>query len=138
MTVSLDHWTRTLKFDVKLAPLTMEDREVTANFYSPQIDNNSTFYTDSNGLKMQKRVFKGGAKSFYPVTSAIAIRDTHKKFQMTVMNSHTQAGSATKKGRIELLQQRVSKTDDHKGLGEALYDVDFQGIEIPINASYQV
>ena len=45
----------TLKFDVLLGSIPM-NREVTANFYAPEIDNENTFYTDSNGLAMQKRI----------------------------------------------------------------------------------
>ena len=45
----------TLKFDVLLGSIPM-NREVTANFYTPEIDNENTFYTDSNGLAMQKRI----------------------------------------------------------------------------------
>jgi len=30
--------------------------EVTVNFWAPEIDNGGVFYTDSNGLEMQKRV----------------------------------------------------------------------------------
>jgi hypothetical protein len=30
--------------------------EVTVNFWAPEIDNDGVFYTDSNGLEMQKRV----------------------------------------------------------------------------------
>ncbi len=41
----------TLKFDVLLGSIPM-NREVTANFYAPEIDNADTFYTDSNGLAM--------------------------------------------------------------------------------------
>ena len=37
-------------------PDTRHGQEVTINFHSQEINNNNTFYTDSNGLEMQKRV----------------------------------------------------------------------------------
>jgi len=63
--------------------------EVVVKFHSPNITNNGTFYTDSNGLQMQKRVLNeqssyklrldqrdsNTTENYYPITSAIAIRD---------------------------------------------------------------
>lgn len=37
-------------------PNTGQGTEVTINFRSFDIDNNKTFYTDSNGLEMQERI----------------------------------------------------------------------------------
>ena len=39
-----------------LPDLNDQGLEVTVNFKSLDIDNNNTFYTDSNGLEMQKRI----------------------------------------------------------------------------------
>mmetsp|Transcript_30443 Transcript_30443/g.29837 ORF Transcript_30443/g.29837 Transcript_30443/m.29837 type:complete len:97 (+) Transcript_30443:2490-2780(+) len=92
--------------------------EVTANFYSFDISNMDTFYTDSNGLEMQKRVLNYRPTwdfsntdttitfNYYPISTAIALKDTSSKVQMTVMNSRSQGGSVVKNGRIELMQQR--------------------------------
>ena len=73
-------------------------------------DNKNKFYTDSNGLAMQERVFNF-RKTFglnkqdkflnynisantYPVDSAIAIRDYNgSNLQLTIMNDRAQAGS---------------------------------------------
>jgi hypothetical protein len=88
--------------------------EVTVNFIAPEIDNDSTFYTDSSGLAMQKRKLnyrptwdlnlaagQNNTANYYPVGSAIAIRD--ENWQLTVMNTRSQGGSVLKKGRIELM-----------------------------------
>ncbi len=62
---------------------------MTVNFYAPDINNAGVFYTDSNGLEMQKRVLNyrptwdltlksGGLNitaNYYPVQTAIAIQD---------------------------------------------------------------
>jgi hypothetical protein len=74
--------------------------------------------------------------NFYPVTSAIAIRD--ENLQMTVSNSHSQAGSSIKEGRIELVQHRTTYDNDNRGVDESLYDVDQQGNPIPVHATYHV
>ena len=101
--VSLEPESSILKFEVILDPMVEKldnDKEITVNFYSPEIKNGNEFYTDANGLSMQKRVFNhrntynltveegyNVTANYYPVTSAIAIRD--QQSQMTVMNSHS-------------------------------------------------
>ena len=81
-----------LKYEVELFGIPANNNigfEVTANFYAPTINNDGVFYTDSNGLEMQKRVLNyrptwdlttkdGGLNitaNFYPVQTAIAIID---------------------------------------------------------------
>ena len=61
-------------------------REVVAKWNFDGIENQSTFYTDSNGLEMQKRIrdyrpdFTLDTKmkvndNYYPINSTIAMRD---------------------------------------------------------------
>lgn len=61
-------------------------REVVAKWTFAGIENENTFFTDSNGLEMQKRVknfrpdftLKTEMKvndNYYPINSAVAIRD---------------------------------------------------------------
>jgi hypothetical protein len=70
--------------------------DVSISFKSLDIDNEDVFYTDSNGLEMRKRILNKRANwrffdrgnpssNFYPITSAIAIKDVSKKMQMTVL-----------------------------------------------------
>lgn len=91
--------------------------EVTVNFHAPNINNDGVFYTDSNGLEMQKRILNyrptwnltlasGGSNitaNYYPIQTAIAIRDETTGMQMTVMNDRSQGGSVIKNGRVELM-----------------------------------
>lgn len=82
-----------IKYDVVLFGLPntpLHGHEVTVNFEASSIDNKDVFYTDSNGLGMQERILNyrpsynltikdGGLNitaNYYPVVSAIAIRDT--------------------------------------------------------------
>jgi lysosomal alpha-mannosidase len=47
-----------LRFDVELHGVPYDKKighEVTVNFITPEIDNQNVFYTDSNGLAMQRR-----------------------------------------------------------------------------------
>jgi hypothetical protein len=78
------------------------------------------------------------AANYYPVTTAIAIRDESNGLQMTVMNSHTQGGSALKQGRIELMQNRRISSNDNRGMGEPLDEVDEDGNGIHVPATYYV
>ena len=47
-----------LKFDVELFGIPQNRQighEVTVNFFAPYLNNDGVFYTDSNGLEMQRR-----------------------------------------------------------------------------------
>jgi Glycosyl hydrolases family 38 C-terminal domain len=121
-------------------------REVTVNWKAYDFKNSGVFYTDSNGLEMQKRVmnyrptwnftsFQKVASNYYPVNSAIAIVDESKRLQMTVLNDRSQGGSAVEEGRVELMQNRRLFYDDDRGVDEPLNETDDQaggqGISVP-------
>ena len=89
-TVILRYYDESLasEWEVYLGGLPNDDtgRDVTVNWKSIDINNNQTFYTDSNGLEMQKRIlnyrpsfnfssFEQVSGNYYPVNSAIAIVD---------------------------------------------------------------
>lgn len=54
------------------------------------------------------------------------------------MNDRSQGGSVIVDGRIELMQNRRSKLDDWRGVGEALDERDSQGNGISVPATYYV
>lgn len=58
--------------------------------------------------------------NYYPVTSAIAIRDRGWKNQMTVMTTRTMGGSVIRTGTIELMQSRRLNFDDNYRKGVIL------------------
>lgn len=77
-------------------------------------DSENTFYTDSNGLEMQKRVLNErqdftlvtdefASSNYYPINSAIAIRSPATNMQLTVMNDRSQGGSVLENGSIEIM-----------------------------------
>ena len=74
--------------------------EVVAKWELIGSDNQETFYTDSNGLEMQKRMLNERpdftlktdmkiSSNYYPINSAIAFRDANSGMQMTVMNDRS-------------------------------------------------
>ena len=130
--IIVDHDLSVLKFDVDLDSLPeifLNGYEVVVNFQAHDFNNQGVFYTDSNGLKMQKRIlnersyfnlteytedYHNITSNYYPITSAISIRDGEQLF--TIMNDKSQGGSSLDPGRIELMQNRRIPCDDNKGV----------------------
>lgn len=117
-------------------------------------NSSSTFWTDSNALGMVERklyhkdsfgqnaTFNNISSNYYPVDSAIAIRDFNKsRIQVTVMNDRAQGGSSGVSGEatIELMQQRRTTEDDNKGVNEPLNETDpSTGFGIRSTATYNM
>ena len=81
------------------------------------------------------------SSNYYPINSAIAIRDTvntDSPVQMTVMNDRAQGGSSIENGSIELMQNRRLLFDDDRGLEEPLNETQKDGLGIAVNAFYRV
>jgi lysosomal alpha-mannosidase len=126
---------------------------VTVNFHS-DLNNNQVFYTDSNGLEMQKRILnyrptwnltilEGGLNitaNYYPINNAITIIDETTNTQMTVMNDRSQGGSVLVDGRVELMQNRrnCGNDDDGRGVGQPLNEKGPLGYGITVPATYYV
>ena len=124
-------------------------REVVAKWNFAGIDSKETFYTDSNGLEMQKRVrdFRPDytletdmqiSNNYFPIQSAIVLQDTTTQKQVTVMNSHSQGGSSISSGSVELMQNHRLLHDDDKGVTEPLNETQPDGRGIAVNAKYYV
>ena len=114
-------------------------------------DPKGKFWTDSNSLMMierninQREQWKFNitnsliASNYYPVDSAIAMRDFNgSNLQVTVMNDRAQGGSAdlNSKASIELMQHRRITEDDNKGAIEPLNETDSSGVGIKATATY--
>ena len=100
------------------------------NWELKDFNNDLTFYTDSNGLEMQKRVInyrpdftlvtqEFASSNYYPINSAIALRNSNN-MQLTIMNDRSQGGSVLTNGSVELMQNRRDMYDDWRGVGEPL------------------
>jgi len=110
--VTLDQDFSVSKFDVELDSIPGADvdgYEITPTFDAIDFDNNKTFYTDSNGLNMQKRVLnyrsyynftadwadpnnhpehnQNISGNYYPINSAITLKDGDRQF--TVLNDRS-------------------------------------------------
>jgi len=142
-----------IKYDVVLFGLPTtptHGHEVVVTFESSSIKNNGKFYTDSNGLGMQERILNyrpsynvsiadGGLNitaNYYPVVSAIAIRDPVTNKSMTVMNDRSQGGSSLADGRIELMQNRRLFVDDARGVNQPLNECNYKQVGITVPATY--
>jgi hypothetical protein len=128
-----------IEFQVELNTIPIDDekaKDITVNWKMYNgFKSNKTFWTDSNALEMQERNILqlsrpehtiGG--NYYPVTSAIAMRDfqPNSNMQVTILNDRPQGGSADLylNNTIELMQMRRLLDDDGKGIGEALNETD--------------
>ena len=76
--------------------------------------------------------------NYYPITSAISMKDLASDRVFTVMNDRTQGGSALKPGNIELMQNRRIMGDDGRGVGEALDERDEQSKGVRVPATYYI
>jgi len=142
-----------IEFDVVLSEVPTNDgigKDVIVNWKMfDDFEANRTFWTDSNGLEMQQRwidhhqeFVRGPEKMnisnhYFPVNSAIAIRDGKKNRQVTIMNDRTQGGSAELvKSSIELMHHRRLVYHDLFGVNQALNETDKADIGIGIQANY--
>jgi len=93
--VSLDSEIPVIRVDVDLGSLPelhVDGYEVVVEFYAEKFNNEGVFFTDSNGLEMQKRVlnfrptwdlvntnYKDSLENitgnYYPINSALSLRD---------------------------------------------------------------
>ena len=109
------------KFDAGSNPV---GKEVILMIKSPLAS--EEFWTDSNGMEMQKRIFHKKtsdqsffiSSNFFPVTTAITIQDKDKEVQLSVLTDRAEGASVVNPGSIEILIHRVSLTSDDKGISE--------------------
>jgi lysosomal alpha-mannosidase len=98
------------------------------------IASDRTWYTDSEGLEMQKRVkntrFNFPYETLQPVASNFMPVNTHVKMNATaggrniaVMADRSRATASLDDGALEFLMHRRLKYDDGRGVGQALDDI---------------
>lgn len=105
-------------------------REIVLQF-SSGLASKGTFYTDSNGREMVKRVRNARGPSYpplevnepvagnyYPVNSMISLDDG--KTEMAVVTDVSMGGSSMADGELELMVHRRVMNDDHRGVQEPL------------------
>lgn len=103
-----------VEFEWMIGGIPIEDgrgKEIVSRFYSA-VQNNETFFTDSNGREMLKRernhrdtwnvrLEEKIAGNYYPVTARIAIEDDETRFAL--LTDRAQGGTSLYNGSIELM-----------------------------------
>lgn len=103
-----------VEFEWMVGPIPVDDKigkEVVSRFYS-SIQNNGTFWTDSNGREMLRRernhrdtwnvrLEEKIAGNYYPVTAKIAIEDDSSR--MALLTDRAQGGTSLFDGSVELM-----------------------------------
>lgn len=128
-----------IQFDWVVGPIDFSDggKEVISRFTTPLL-NNGTFFTDSNGREMLRRVrnFRPDYEytneqpvsgNYYPITSKITINqeitEDGENIEVAVLNDRAQGGSSVDEGEIELMVHRAMRSldVDEFGLDEQEY-----------------
>ncbi|XP_015365920.1 PREDICTED: lysosomal alpha-mannosidase isoform X2 [Diuraphis noxia] len=127
-----------IEFEWLVGPIPIDDKigkEVISRFRIPFYNNNQTFYTDSNGREMMKRILnyrpsftlkenvENVSGNYYPITSRISL--TNQKTRFSILNDRSQGGSSLQDGEIELMVHRRILHDDAFGVSEALNETAF-------------
>lgn len=122
-----------IQFDWVVGPIDFSDggKEVISRFTTPLL-NNGTFFTDSNGREMLKRVrnFRPDYEytneqpvsgNYYPITSKITINqditEDGENIEVAVLNDRAQGGSSVDDGQIELMVHRAIRSLDADTFG---------------------
>lgn len=130
---------RHLEITYTVGPIPIEDglgKEVVSRI-STDLQNAGECYTDANGREMirRQRDFRPSwrynatahgervAGNYFPVTTAIMVRDS--RAQLTVLTDRSQAGSGSvNDGELELMVHRRLLQDDRRGVGEPLNETE--------------
>jgi len=140
-TIRLYEDSRSLEFEWLIGPINVRDnvgKEVFTSFLT-ELDPKNTFYTDSNGREIIKRVrgyrpsylfnqTEPIAGNYYPVNSRIFIRDEYDfpgGSQLTICTDRSHGGSFSQDRGLELMLHRRLLYDDNEGVGEALNEPGF-------------
>lgn len=140
-----------IQFDYRVGPIDLSDKvgkEVISRF-TTDLNNNGTFYTDSNGRQLMKRIRNNWvtfdyedsepvAGNYYPVNTKIIMRDVDKNVQMTVFTDRTQGGTSLQDGQVELMVHRRILHDDDFGVEEALNEPGFDHKGLIIRGTHSV
>ena len=119
-----------------VGPIPIDDglgKEIVTRYTCPSIENEGTYYTDSNGREFMKRQrshrptwnlteYQPVAGNYYPVNAAIYIEDDDLAMSITVDRS--QGGGSITDGSIEVMVHRRTLVDDFRGVNEPINETD--------------
>ena len=118
-----------IEYTVGPIPIEMgRGKEVVTRFLTP-IRNQGIFFTDSNGREFQRRirnyrptwpleVHEEIAGNYYPVNAAVFIQDQNVSF--SILTDRTRGGASILDGSVEVMVQRRTVADDHRGVDEPM------------------
>lgn len=147
-TIRLYKGEKNAEFNWQVGPIDVSNndgKEVIMKFDS-DLKSQTTFYTDSNGREILKRVkdfrptwnlkqTEAVSGNYYPVNSRIFIRDEAAKTQMTLVTDRSQGGSSVNEGSMELMLHRITLNDDGLGVGEPLNEKGSDGKGLVVKGS---
>uniref|UniRef100_A0A6P7FYD5 alpha-mannosidase n=1 Tax=Diabrotica virgifera virgifera TaxID=50390 RepID=A0A6P7FYD5_DIAVI len=121
-------------------------KEIVKRYYIEEIKNNKTFYTDSNGRQLIKRIrndhefhdddVEAASSNYYPVTSKISIEDIKSDLKLSILTDRSQGGTSLKDGEVELMLHRRTLKDDYKGVEEPLQEMEFDNYIVVRGSHY--
>jgi len=125
-------WMAPVAFDKQNKPMPNNWGKEVILRYTSGIKSQQTFYTDSNGKEMVKRVYnKRGptypsvynisepvAGNYYPVNALISLDDG--EMELAVLTDVSMGGASLKDGQLELMVHRRIQDDDSRGVQEPL------------------
>eukprot|EP00536_Pseudo-nitzschia_multiseries_P016242 jgi/Psemu1/220670/e_gw1.1054.8.1 len=136
-----------IEIEYQVGPIPIGDgrgKEVVTRYHSA-VNNDATFYTDSNGREFLQRkrnyrptweltVFEPVAGNYYPVNTAIYIEEQQQTngdsmtknspHSFAVVTDRSQGGGSIVDGTIELMVHRRTLADDYRGVDEAINETD--------------
>ncbi|CAF3219791.1 unnamed protein product [Rotaria socialis] len=121
--------------------------EFVTSYESRDLNNAGTFYTDSSGRSLMKRIrdqrdgyrfsqSETSAGNYYPLVTGIIIKDEKQDLQLSVITDRAQGGGSIKDGQVEIMLHRRTMTDDGLGVSETLNEVDRDGQGIVIRGRH--
>ena len=155
-TIRLYNDSKILSFEWLVGPIEVSDnfgKEVITRFIT-DLSSNSTFYTDSNGREIIKRIrnyrsswpfmqTENISGNYYPVNSRIFIRDEitenyNSSRQLTLVTDRAQGGSSITDGSIEIMLHRRILHDDGLGVREPLNETGADGNGLVVLGNFQL
>jgi len=127
-----------IEVEFTVGPIPFKDnlgKEI-VSIWRTDIASEKTFYTDSNGRDMQKRIINYRptwtlnvtdpvSGNFYPVNHAISIRDSSR--HLNILTDRSQSGTSLRNGEIQLMVHRRTLYDDHRGVAEPINETGASG-----------
>jgi len=97
--------------------------------FETNLDSYNTFYTDSNGREVLKRVkdyrptwnyqvYEPVAGNYYPVNGVAYIKDSNR--QLSILNDRSQGAASLDNGLLEFMVHRRTLRDDYRGVDEPM------------------